>query len=156
MKKEIILKLQRILQMSLMALLLLSSICHAGDFDWMRDFNVRAEADPIALRARLEARFRVGGMDIQVALGNADSPADAYMLLRLGEMAHQPIGLVVEKYKSQKGKGWGALAKSLGIKPGSGDFHALKQGHDLHDDGGHGKGESKGNGKGKGNGKKSK
>jgi len=27
--------------------------------------------------------------------------------------------------------GWGALAKELGIKPGSEEFHVLKGGHDL-------------------------
>ena len=37
-----------------------------------------------------------------------------------------------KRYKSDKGKGWGVLAKSLGIKPGSQEFHALKSGDDLY------------------------
>ena len=91
-------------------------------------------------------------------LSNVEKPADAYMALRLGEMSRQPTDYVIAKYKSSKGKGWGALAKSLGIKPGSREFHALKRGHDLYDTRGSSmvKGiakyndNSKGEGKGKG------
>ena len=48
-------------------------------------------------------------------------------------MSGQPTEDVVRKYKSGKGQGWGALAKSLGIKPGSKEFKALKSGDDLYD-----------------------
>jgi hypothetical protein len=39
---------------------------------------------------------------------------------------------------------WGVLAKSLGIKPGSKEFHALKRGQDLYDSSGTSKGKGKG------------
>jgi hypothetical protein len=39
----------------------------------------------------------------------------------------------MERYRKGKGKGWGELAKSLGIKPGSREFHALKRDDDLYD-----------------------
>jgi len=133
--------------MLLTALVLISSIASAGDFDWMRDFNIKAEADPSGLRARLEARFQVGDIKIRTVLGNVEKPVDAYMLLRLGKMSNQPIDHVIEKYKAGKGKGWGALAKSLGIKPGSKDFHALKQGQNLYDDKNRGKDKVKSKGK---------
>jgi hypothetical protein len=57
---------------------------------------------------------------------------------------------VVDVYKKNRGKGWGVIAKSLGIKPGSPEFHALKRGDDLytHKEKGKGKG-GKGKGKGK-------
>jgi hypothetical protein len=142
----------RILFLTLMGLFIVSSIGFAGDFDWITDFNFRAESDPSGFRARLEARFRVGDMEIKTVLGNVEKPADAYILLRLGQMSNQPIDHVIEKYKTVKGNGWGALAKSLGIKPGSKDFHALKQGQDLYND--NQSGNDKGKGKGKGNAKK--
>ena len=130
-----------------MALLLFSSAVVAGDFDWIRDFNIQAEADPSGFRARLATRFKIGDAQIKIVLNNIEEPADAYMVLRLGEMSNQPTESVIEEYKSGKGKGWGALAKSLGIKPGSKEFHALKRGHDLYDQKPNGK--SKGKGKGK-------
>jgi hypothetical protein len=133
-----------------MLVLLFSSAAAAGDFDWFRDFNIRAEIDPSGFKARLETRFRVGAMEINTVLSNVDKPADAYMVLRLGEMARQPVGYVMEQYRAEKGKGWGALARSLGIKPGSREFHALKRGQDLYSDGRGAKKTGKGKGKGKG------
>ena len=140
----------KVVLMSVIALLLVSSVVFGGDYGWMRDFNIKAEADPSGLRARLEGRFQVGGITIEAVLDSVDKPADAYMLLRMGEMSDQPIDYVIDKYKAKKGKGWGSLAKSLGIKPGSKDFQALKKGQDLYDDRNNGKEKSKSKGKGKG------
>jgi hypothetical protein len=126
-----------------------SYVSASGDFGWMRDFNIRAEADPMDFRARLEARFRIGNTEINAVLRHAGNPADGYVLFRLGEIAGQPIERVVERYEAYKGKGWGVLAKSLGIKPGSKEFHALKQHQDLYGENGGGKSKGRGNGKGK-------
>jgi len=126
-----------------MAFLLFSSAVAAGDFDWIDNLNIQAEADQSGFRARLATRFNLGDAQIKVVLGNVEKPADAYMVFRLGEMSNQPTERVIEKYKSGHGKGWGVLAKSLGIKPGSKEFHALKQGHDLFDKKPHGKSKGK-------------
>ena len=142
-------RLLKILFMVFTPLLLISSAASAGDFDWMKDFNIRAEADPSGFRAGLEARFKVGDIEIETVLGNVQNPSDAYMLLRLGEMSDQPIDYVIEKYKADKGQGWGVIAKSLGIKPGSKDFNSLKQGQDLYDDEDKGKEKVKNKGKGR-------
>ena len=130
-----------------MVFLILSPVTIAGDFDWIKDFNIKAEADPSGFRARIGARFKIGNVEIDAVLSNVEKPADAYIVCRLGEMSKQPTGSVIEKYKSGKGKGWGALAKSLGIKPGSKEFHALKRGHDLYDEKSKGKDKEKGKGK---------
>ena len=103
----------------------------AADFDWMRNMNITAQADPSGFRTRLATRFNLGGTPIDVVLGNVEQPADAYMVLRLGEMSSRPTEYVMERYQALKGKGWGVLAKNLGIKPGSQEFKALKQGSDL-------------------------
>jgi hypothetical protein len=145
-------KPQKIFFMVLVVFLLVSSaaVVTAGDFDWIKDFNIRAEADPSGFRARLATRFNIGDTQITAVLSNVERPSDAYIVLRLGEMSAKPTDYVIEKYKSGKGKGWGALAQSLGIKPGSKEFHALKRGSDFYDDNNKGKGKDKGKGKGKG------
>ena len=142
-------KLQKMLFTVSVVFLLVSSatVAAAGDFDWMQDFNIRAEADPSGFRARLAARFNIGGTQITAVLSNVERPADAYMVLRLGEISAKPTDYVIEKYKTGKGKGWGALAQSLGIKPGSKEFHALKRGSDFYDDNDKGKGKGKNKGK---------
>jgi hypothetical protein len=147
MQQEYVMKMIRVFFAVSMAFLFFSSAVVAGDFDWIDDLNIQAEADSSGFRARLATRFNVGDAQIEVVLSNVDKPADAYLVFRLGEMSNQPTERVIEKYKSGLGKGWGALAKSLGIKPGSKEFHALKRGHDLYDEKPNGK--SKGKGKGK-------
>jgi hypothetical protein len=132
-----------------------SSVAVAGDFDWLSDLSIRAQADPSEFRTRLAARFNLGDIQIKAVLNNVEKLADAYIVLRLGEISRQPTDYVIERYRSSKGKGWGALAKSLGIKPGSREFHALKRGHDLYDTSGSGmvKGKAKSNDSNKGEGK---
>ncbi len=142
-------KFIKMLFMISMMLLLVSSAASAGDFDWIKDFNVKAEADPDGFRARLAARFDLGDVQIKTVIGNVDEPADAYMVLRLGEMSGKPTDHVMRTYTSAKGQGWGAIAKSLGIKPGSNEFQALKNKCDLYDDDDKDRTKKKGKGKGK-------
>ena len=145
-------KLQKTLFMVSVMFLLVSSavIVTADDFDWIKDINIRAEADPSGFRARLAARFNIGDAQINVVLSNVERPADAYMIFRFREMSAKPTDYIIEKYRSEKGKGWGAIAKSLGIKPGSEEFHALKRGNDIYDDNDKDKGKGKDKSKNKG------
>jgi hypothetical protein len=140
----------------MMVLLSVPSVGIAGDFGWIKDLNIQAQADPSGFRARLGARFKIGDAEISAVLSNVDYPGDAYMVLRLAEMSNHPTDYVIKQYRSEKAKGWGALAKSLGIKPGSAEFHALKNGHDLYNDKDRGGGNQRGESKGKGKGKKQK
>ena len=124
----------KILFAFLTSLLFFSSGAIAGDFDWLRDLSIQAEANPSGFRMRLGARFKIGDVEIDAVLSNFEKPADAYMVLRLAEMSRQPTDYVMTQYKSTGNKGWGVVAKNLGIKPGSKEFHALKNGHDLNED----------------------
>lgn len=121
----------------------------AGDFDWLNNMSIEAQANPDGFRARLATRFNVGDVKINAVVSNVGNQADAYMVLRLAEMSHQPVDYVTREYKANKGRGWGRMAKDLGIKPGSREFHALKAGHDLdrHGDEDHGRGKHKSHGK---------
>ena len=129
-----------------------ATIVSAGDFDWIKDLNIQAQADLSGFKATLATRFKIGNTEINAVLSNVPDPAEAYMVLRLGEMSSRPTEYVIEQYKSGKNKGWGALAKSLGIKPGSREFEALKNGHDISKETAENK--DKGNSKGKHQGKK--
>ena len=126
-------KLSKILFIFSLGLLIVTSSVLASDFDWTKNLNIQAQVDPSGFRAQLATRFKIGEVQVDAVLSNVADPADAYLILRLGEMSGRPVGQVIEKYKHNKRKGWGALAKSLGIKPGSQEFHALKKGHDLNE-----------------------
>ncbi len=123
---------------------------HAGELDSLiHSLNVQADADLGAFKTRLSAHFGVPGPEINVLISNVDTPADAYMCLRVGQIANQPTEIVVREYKANRGKGWGVIAKNLGIKPGSKEFHELKSGDFTS-----GKEAGESTGKGKKNGKR--
>ena len=137
-------KLYKILIISSLALLIVSSTAIARDFGWIRDFNIQAKADPAGFRERLATRFELSDMHV-IALRNIfASPADAYIMLRFGEMqgdlkkiSKEQAIAAIKKYRKNKGKGWDVLAESLGVEPRSEEFLALKRGHDLHGDNNH-------------------
>lgn len=70
---------------------------------------------------------------------------DIYLVIEISKITKRPIDEVAKIYRANRAKGWGAIAKELGIKPGSPEFHALKKGA-----GGQAAHAQKGNGKGKG------
>jgi hypothetical protein len=129
-------------------LLVAATAARAADFDWLKDLSVQAQADPAGFRARLATRFQIGDAKISAVLSNFPDAAHAYVALRMGEIAHLPPERVIERYKANQKKGWGAIAKGMGIEPGSAAFHALKAGHDLD-----GRGKDKGRVGDKGKGK---
>ena len=103
----------------------------AADFDWLHNLSIQAEADSSGYRVRLATRFHIGDADVKAVIGTVDELSDAYMIFRLGELSHRSVDDVVRVYRADRRKGWGVIAKRLGIKPGSKEFHALKSGHDL-------------------------
>jgi hypothetical protein len=127
------------------------AMAEGGGLDgFLRNLNVQAQANPDGFSATLSTQFHVSGTEVQVVLGAVDDPADAFMVLQLGQMSNQSTDAVMSVYQSHASKGWGAIAQKLGIKPGSAEFHALKRG-DLgfgsapasHSGGGSGRGKGK-------------
>ena len=118
---------------------------------FLSSVNVQAQADLPGFHAKVSAQFGVPVPQVEAVLGMVATPADAFMVFQLGQMAHRPPEAVVQTYRTHKGKGWGVIAKELGIKPGSREFHALKNGDLVYGDAGtssSGKGKGKGKGKG--------
>jgi hypothetical protein len=132
MERRMAMKVRRMVFVMAVALLLTPPVVWGADFVWTKDFNIKAEADMTGFKARLTARFKTDNAAVEFLLRSVPVPADAYIVLRLGEMSKRPTDYVVERYKDGQGRGWGVIAKSLGIKPGSKEFHALKRGDDLY------------------------
>lgn len=55
-------------------------------------------------------------------------PGDIYFACALAQTAGQPCRAVVEQWQHDHGQGWDAIARSLGVQPGSAEFERLKQG----------------------------
>ncbi|MCX5871605.1 MAG: hypothetical protein NTY00_13475 [Deltaproteobacteria bacterium] len=125
---------------------------------FLSNVNVQARTDMNGFSAKVSAQFGVPEPQVRVVLRQVNEPADAFMVFQLGQMTNQQPDRVMQVYQSQKGRGWGVIAKELGIKPGSAEFHALKSGDfrfgvDQGEQPNPGKGRGKGKGNGKGNGK---
>lgn len=56
------------------------------------------------------------------------APGDVYYACAIGDLIGRSCQYVAEAWQRDHGEGWGALAQRLGIKPGSPEFHRLKQG----------------------------
>jgi len=95
---------------------------------FLDNLNVQARTDQSGFSARISAQFGVPLPQVQAVLGSVAVPADAFMVFQLGQMANRSPDSVLHVYHAGRGKGWGVIAKNLGIKPGSAEFHALKRG----------------------------
>jgi hypothetical protein len=119
---------------------------------FLGNVNVQARADLPGFSMKVAAQFGVPVPQVEAVLGVVATPADAFMVFQLGQFAQRPADTVVQTYQKHQGKGWGVIAKELGIKPGSREFHALKNG-DLVFDGVPAETRAKSKSKGKGHSK---
>lgn len=139
-----------------LTLLLLSSSFAYADLDlYLEHLAVSAQADFGDFRAQVGAHFGASDRDLDMVFRGVYEPADAVLCLWLGQQSHRPYDVVMREYSANRKKGWGALAQSLGIKPGSAEFKALKAGNlgwEPAKRSGHGEGDKgKEHGKDKGN-----
>ncbi len=142
--------MNKIVKAFLLAIFFISfnTVTHASDFKWMEKLNVQASADSSGFKVKLGSRFNIDDAQVNNVLNQVNNHAHTYMVFRLGEMTQRPVKDVVSVYHEHKQKGWGFMAKNLGIKPGSRQFYALKGGHDL--DKAHAQKKDKGKNKAKG------
>ena len=182
--------LQPILLASLIAIGLGSAHAQTFSLDWNpRSGDVWVDAQ-LADMNQYGARYRDPFIDEMVRYHAAPrdlvtdllvnrrwAPGDIYFACAIAQVIGRPCRQVADEWERDHGQGWGVVAKRLGIKPGSAEFHRLKKGFvpsydrwgrpieldaDLkraypnHGQGGKpdkAKGNEKGNANGKGNGK---
>lgn len=108
-------------------------------------------------KADVKDKFNIAATTIDNLLGiHHMEPSDVIMALEVAQIATKPVETVAVAFDKNKSKGWGEIAKEMGIKPGSKEFHVLKDNAKGKSKSmkGKGKGNSGGNGKGHGKGKK--
>lgn len=134
--------MRKLLASSLLALGLAAGSAHAQDFSlgwnprsgdvwmdvWLGDMN------------RYGSRYRDPFIDEMVRYHGAPrdlvddllrrrwAPGDIYFACALAKLVGRPCRYVADIWERDHGQGWGAVAKRLGIKPGSAEFHRLKRG----------------------------
>ncbi|MCW8911217.1 MAG: hypothetical protein OQK76_11435 [Gammaproteobacteria bacterium] len=129
--------------------------------------NLRADGNINDFISALGFEYKVPTTKIKSLIVDYNfTPSDAYMTLSIGHLTGRSIDDVASFYRSNQARGWGYVAKGMGIKPGSSEFHQLRQGSQLSflsennekpakNNKAKGKGkENKNNGQGKNKGKK--
>jgi hypothetical protein len=95
----------------------------------LQNLTVSANADPNGYYRELSARNGIPEQHIRQAKDRYGlNYSDLYMASALAKATHRPILTVAEDYHQNRAKGWGVMAKKLGIKPGSDEFQAMKTG----------------------------
>jgi hypothetical protein len=93
----------------------------------LNNLNYVAHADLDNFMNKLSGTFGISKPWIEDLVKRENiPPADVYMIARTASVTNQPIDTVKKNYLANRGQGWGVIAKHLGIKPGSKEFHALK------------------------------
>lgn len=122
----------------------------------LRIINTNAGANLTAFKLEMSKTYAVPLTQIESMFSISMSAGDVYLMLEIGRLVKRPVPELIVIYKKHKGKGWGVIAKEMGIKPGSAEFHALKgkaKNKSSKPKGNSNKPQSKGNGNGKGKGK---
>lgn len=144
----------------------------------LRTINTDARKNLRVFKTQISAEFSIPVPKLDKMLGIMQ-PAEVVLSLRIARIRGITVDRVIQSYKVNKNKGWGVIAKEMGIKPGSSQFHAMKSNgkkpngggkpsgngnvnssgnpshssHPSNSGGSHGNGKSGGNGKSNGNGK---
>ena len=122
-----------------LGLLLLAGTANAQLSEWtartgdrsldrtLQSISAEAKSDPSNFWSMLGKLHGIPEPEIQSAReATGLGPADMYMASAIASITRQPIARVAEECSRNRDKGWGALAKEMGIKPGSTEFHRLK------------------------------
>lgn len=93
----------------------------------LNSINANAKLDFGKFKTNLSLNYNVSEKKIDYMSASLKmQPAEIYFALEIGKYSNRPIDDVIAVYQKDKSKGWGYIAKQMGIKPGSEAFHALK------------------------------
>jgi len=104
---------------------------NTGDKDLdgvLYNLNVEAGVYVDAFVSELSISYAVPKTQIEDVVYKKRMPfGDVFVSVWLASSIKKPLSVVIKEYDVNKDKGWGVMAKNLGIKPGSDAFHSLKK-----------------------------
>lgn len=92
----------------------------------LKSINVEANKDLGTFKLNVVSTYGTSLDKVNSLFTAGMGAGDVVMSFEIMKITKKPIADVIRVYKASKSKGWGAMAKELGIKPGSTEFHALK------------------------------
>jgi hypothetical protein len=104
---------------------------NTGDKDLdvvLSNLNVEAGVHVDAFVSELSISYAIPKVQVEDLVYTRRVPfGDVFVSVWLASSLKKPLSVVVKEYDMNKDKGWGVMAKNLGIKPGSDAFHSLKK-----------------------------
>lgn len=104
---------------------------NTGDKDLdlvLSNLNVEAGVHVDAFVSELSISYALPKAQIEDLVYTMRMPfGDVFISVWLAASMKKPLSVVVKEYEANRDKGWGGMAKNLGIKPGSEVFHSLKK-----------------------------
>jgi hypothetical protein len=104
---------------------------NTGDKDLdvvLSNLNVEAGVQVNAFVSELSISYAIPKIQIEDLVYTMRMPfGDVFVSVWLASSMKKPLSAVVKEYEVNRDKGWGVMAKNLGIKPGSDAFHSLKK-----------------------------
>ena len=88
--------------------------------------NTNAKSDLTSYKSELNISYNLPIVKFDYMLSINMQPAEIFLVVEIARLSRKSVDMVIESYKTHKSKGWGYIAKEMGIKPGSDEFHALK------------------------------
>ncbi len=94
----------------------------------LRLLNNMARSNPKGFCREVSRHYGADPKTVDRLINKAGmAPADVYLAAKVRKLTLRSWDEVLRQYKENRGNGWGVIAKNLGIKPGSREFHLLKE-----------------------------
>ncbi|MBI1836136.1 MAG: hypothetical protein HYR91_02605 [Flavobacteriia bacterium] len=107
------------------------------------EINNEAKNDLTKFKTDLLNVFKIPFEKTEVLLKEKMEPAEILLSAKIASISKKSLDQVITCYKTNKSKGWGYIAKEMGIKPGSPEFHELKKKKEKGNSNNKGKGKKK-------------
>lgn len=93
----------------------------------LNEINLSASTNFESFKGDLAISYDISEKKIEFMRGSLNMvPGEIYLALEISKLSGTPLDEVNTIYQKNKSKGWGYIAKEAGIKPGSSEFHQLK------------------------------
>jgi len=92
----------------------------------LKSITIEANKDMVTFKANVVTTYSTSLTNVNSLFSAGMTAGDVVISFEIIKLTKKPITEVIRVYKVSKTKGWGAMAKELGIKPGSKEFHAMK------------------------------
>ena len=93
----------------------------------LNTINTRADLDFGSFKADLSLQYNISEKKIDYMKTSLNmASGEIYLTLEISRLSKVSEDHVITIYQKHKNKGWGYIAKEVGIKPGSAEFHQLK------------------------------